>query len=72
MKDINDIGIQIPQVYLPKPGIDPQLECGRPEGQCRQRECQQHQTAVVEHRPLDGTYDSAPSHRRCLAELTSD
>ena len=24
MKDINDIGIQIPQVYLPKPGIDPQ------------------------------------------------
>ena len=33
---------------------------------------QQHQTAVVEHRPLDGTYDSAPSHRRCLAELTSD
>jgi hypothetical protein len=24
MKIINDIGIQIPQVYLPKPGIDPQ------------------------------------------------
>ncbi len=24
MKIISDIGIQIPQVYLPKPGIDPQ------------------------------------------------
>ena len=24
MKIISDIGIQIPQVYLPKPGVDPQ------------------------------------------------